>query len=135
MAATFNGAQRITFHDALEIMEVDFSDLTFTNSAEVNAVYDQIEQLIGDTGRKWYFMVNYRDMKIQPEAWFQHALRGKDINVASSLGTVRFDPREATREEILTRAREEGFNPNIVSTREEALARIAEIRESSAAPA
>jgi len=41
---------------------------------------------------------------------------------------VRFDPQEPTREEILKRAQTEDFNPNLVSTREEALKRIAEMK-------
>ena len=128
----FNRRNRVTFHRKMGIMEVDFSDLTFVNSAQVNALYDAIESMIRDTDQKWYFLVNYRAMKIEPEAWFQHAIRGKDINVANSLGTVRFDPREATREQILLRANQEGFNPNIVSTREEALLRIDELKQAKA---
>jgi len=122
--STFDEHNRITFHSDLEIMEVDFSELTFANSAVVNAVYDAIERLVAQTGRKWYFMVNYRDTKIEPDAWFQYALRGKEINVASSLGSVRFDPREPTRAEILKRSEKEEFNPNLVSTRDEAVERI-----------
>jgi len=110
-------------------MEVDFSDFKFENSNDVNNVYDAIEKLVAKTNRKWFFMVNYRNTQIFPDAWFQFASRGKDINIASSLGSVRFDPREPTRDEILKRARNEDFSPNLVSTREEALARIEEIKE------
>lgn len=127
----FDAHQRVMFHKEDDIMEVDFSDLTFSDSAQVNAIYDDIESLIRNTGQKWYFLVNYRAMRIEPDAWFQHALRGKNINVANSLGTVRYDPREATREQILQRANQEGFNPNIVSTREEALLRIDELKHTT----
>ena len=120
---------RITFHHDLEVMEVDFSDLTFSNSAFVNGVYDVIEGLVAETGRKWYFMVNYHGTQINPDAWFRYALRGKDLNIASSLGSVRFDPREPTRKEILARARTDDFNPNLVSTRDEALLRILEMKQ------
>lgn len=124
----FDEMKRVTFHKDTEIMEVDFSDFQFENSKDVNAVYDAIETLIAKTQNKWYFMINYKNTQISPDAWFQFALRGKDINVASSLGSVRFDPREPTREEILKRAKNEDFSPNLVSSREEALARINEIR-------
>ena len=122
--SVFNEQDRITFHTDLEIMEVDFSDFSFTDSGAVNTAYDAIERLIAETGSKWYFMVNYRGTKIFPDAWFQYASRGKDINVKSSLGSVRFDPREPTRAEIMKRAEAEDFNPNLVSTRDEAVERI-----------
>jgi len=77
-------------------------------------------------------MVNYRSTKIDPDAWFQYASRGKDINVASSLGSVRFDPREPTRAEIMKRAESENFNPNLVSTRDEAVERILVMKRESA---
>lgn len=129
---TFDEDSRITFHHELEIMEVDFSDFSFTESSDVNTVYDAIERQIAKTNRKWYFMVNYRGTKIDPDAWFQYARRGKDINVASSLGSVRFDPREPTRAEIMKRAESENFNPNLVSTRDEAVERILVMKRESA---
>lgn len=129
---TFDEDSRITFHHELEIMEVDFSDFSFTESSDVNTVYDAIERQIAKTNRKWYFMVNYRGTKIDPDAWFQYARRGKDINVSSSLGSVRFDPREPTRAEIMKRAESENFNPNLVSTRDEAVERILVMKRESA---
>lgn len=132
MWSSFDENSRITFHHDLEIMEVDFSEFIFLNSKDVNNVYDAIERLIAKTDRKWYFMVNYRGTKINPDAWFQYALRGKDINVASSLGSVRFDPREPTRAEIMKRAKSDDFNPNLVSTRDEAVERILVMKREAA---
>lgn len=123
---------RIRFLEDLDIMEVDFSNLVFNTTAEVNLVYDCIEKLVQKTDRKWFFMVNYNNTRIQPEAWFQYAVRGKSLNVSSSLGSVRFDAAEPTRLEIEKRAKSEDFNPNLVSTREEALERINEMRAEAA---
>ncbi len=126
--STFNAKKRITFHGRLDIMEVDFSNFIFEDSDDVNAAYDAIEELVAATQQQWYFLVNYKNTRIDPDAWFQFANRGKKINNSSSLGSVRFDPQEPTREEILKRAQTEDFNPNLVSTREEALKRIAEMK-------
>jgi hypothetical protein len=131
MNTPFDESKRIIFHEELNVMEVDFSDITFTNSGDVNSIYDAVEKLVGNTAQKWYFMVNYGNTQIFPEAWFQFSLRGKNINMQSSLGSVRFDPREPTRLEILERAKDENFNPNLVSTREEALDRIEEMKVNS----
>lgn len=122
-------SRRVTFHPDLQIMEVDFSDHTFTRSADVNTFYDEIEKQIGATDKQWYFMVNYKNTEILPDAWHSWAMRGGRLNAASSLGTVRFDPNEKTKEDIRKRASADDFNPNIVATREEALARIAELRQ------
>jgi len=127
--STFDADKRITFHRRLDIMEVDFSDFIFENSEDVNSAYDAIEKLVADTQQQWYFLVNYKNTQINPDAWFQFANRGKKINIESSLGSVRFDPQEPTRDEILKRAQTEDFNPNVVSTRDEALTRIAEMKE------
>lgn len=130
--SNFDEQKRITFHHELEIMEVDFSEFSFPDSDTVNQAYDAIERLIAETDRRWYFMVNYQNTRIEPEAWFQFALRGKDINTASSLGSVRFSPGEPTRAEILKRAESEEFNPNIVSSRDDAVERILVMKRENA---
>ena len=127
--STFDADKRITFHGRLDIMEVDFSNFIFESSEDVNQAYDAIEKLVADTRQQWYFLVNYKNTRIDPDAWFQFAYRGKKINISSSLGSVRFDPQEPTRDEILKRSKTEDFNPNLVSTREEALVRIAQMKE------
>ena len=122
-------SKRVTFHPDLQIMEVDFSDHTFARSADVNQFYDEIERQVAATEKQWYFMVNYKNTEILPEAWHSWAMRGGRLNAASSLGTVRYDPNDKTKEDLRKRASADDFNPNIVATREEALARIAELRQ------
>ncbi len=122
---------RVTFHDDLEIMEADFSDYTFASSADVNAFYDVITSKIAETGRSWYFMVNYQGTEILPDAWYQWAMRSKKLNAASSMGTVRFNPHEATRLEIMKRAKADDADPNLFGSRDDALARIVQLRSSA----
>src|ERR687897_85479 len=50
---------RLSFHDAIETMEVDFSDFVFADAAMVDAFYDHIDRRVGATGRRWYFLVLY----------------------------------------------------------------------------
>jgi hypothetical protein len=119
---------RIQFHEELEVMDVDFSDLTFRTSVDVNECYDLIESRVGATKCKWYFLVNYRNCHIEPEAWFAYAHRGKLLNEASSLGSVRYSADHETRAEIRAKAAEEKFDANLFASREAALARIAEMR-------
>lgn len=123
-------AERIKFHSDEQIMEVDFSDHTFATSADVNLFYDEISRQIADTNQKWYFLVNYGNTEILPEAWYNWAVRGGRLNKTYSLGTVRFAPQEKTKQDIQKRARADEFNPNLVSTREEALARINALKQS-----
>lgn len=125
--------ERLRFQGEDEVMDVDFSDFTFDSSATVHAFYDHIEQRIHQTGKKWYFLVNYRNCRIYPEAWTAFAVRGKRVNEASSLGSVRYETRDETQSEIRRRAEDERFDPNLFESREAALARIAEWREAAAA--
>lgn len=119
---------RLRFHDLMDVMDVDFSHLTFADSADVNTVYDFIDAQVAETGRKWYFLVNYEDCRIDSDAWFQFALRGKNLNIASSLGSVRYAPPKSTETEIRKRSQQEKFESNLFDSRDEALLRIAQMR-------
>ena len=119
---------RIIFHDGLQIMEADFSNMSFTTSKQVNLAYDELEQAITETGEdKWFFLVNYSGTKIDQTAWFAYSLRGKDLNLAHSQGSVRFDVGEETRKEIARRANTEDFDANLFTNREDAINRIAQL--------
>ena len=116
---------RIAFHLADQVLEIDLSDLTFENSADINQLYDRLEARIAETGEKdWFFLINYRGTRIDPGAWVAHARRGKDLNLAHSMGTVRFDASPETREQIERSAGTDNFDPNLFADRNEALERL-----------
>lgn len=119
---------RVTFFEDAEIMEVDFHDFTFHHSRDVDDFYDFIEDEIRRTDRKWYFLVNYNGCRIEPAAWVRYAHRGKTLNIAASLGSVRYATGSENEADIRLRAESQGFRPNIRNTREEALARIDEMK-------
>ena len=119
---------RIIFHDDIQVMEADFSGFDFDNSATVNRFYDRIEERIAETGEElWFFLVNLCDTRIDTSAWFAYSRRGRSLNLAHSMGSVRFDASEVTRRQIERDANTEAFNPNLFTNREDALARIAEM--------
>lgn len=116
---------RIVFHSDTQIMEVSFVNMRLSNSLEVNQFYDQIEQRIAGTGeRLWFFLVNYCETRIDNEAWFAFSRRGKELNKAHSMGSVRFDASEITRRQIERDAGTEAFDPNMFFDRESALKRL-----------
>lgn len=119
---------RIEFLPRDEIMQVDFSDMSFEHARDVNDVYDFIEEQIGGTGQKWYFLINYDGTRIQSAAWVAYARRGKKLNMAWSLGSVRYAPGSETATDIRMRAESQEFRPNIRNTRAEALDRIEEMK-------
>ena len=120
--------RRIVFHKDFDIMEVDFSNMSFETSAQVDEFYDEVEKRIEETGKKWYFLVNYENCSIEQKAWVSFGVRGKRVNLASSLGTVRFNARADTADTIEEKARKEDFDPNLFRTRSAALARIMELQ-------
>ncbi len=119
---------RLSFEEDLHVMNVNFSGITFAHSLDVNNFYDFLEEGARATGKKWYFLVDYNDCKINPEAWVSYALRGKNLNIEFSLGSVRFMAGSETEQEIRLRAESQDFRPNIRNSREEALERIDEIK-------
>jgi hypothetical protein len=83
-------AARITVLEDLDVIEVDFSELSFHDSNSVNDFYDVLDMIVGATDRDWYFAINIRDCSVWPEAWIAFAHRGKKLKEACSLGTVRY---------------------------------------------
>ena len=119
---------RIRFDTDRQTMEVDFTGMNFDCSTRVNAFYDRVEELILETGEPlWFFLVNLFDMRIDSSAWFAYTRRGKALNLAHSMGSVRYDASEITRNQIIRQANTEAFDPNLFDNREAALARIAEM--------
>ena len=120
--------RRIAFHDDLQTMEADFSEFHFDSSEVVNRMYDRLEARIAATGEeKWFFLVNLNNTRIDPVAWTAYSRRGKALNMAHSMGSVRFDASEVTRRQIERAANTEAFDPNLFSNRDAAIARIREI--------
>lgn len=117
--------RRIAFHDDLQIMEADFSGFHFDTSATVNRFYDRLEERIAQTGEKlWFFLVNLNGARIDPDAWIAYSRRGKALNLAHSMGSVRFDASPETARQILRDANTEAFDPNLCASREAALDRL-----------
>ena len=113
---------RIKFHDHDEVMEVSFEDLKLAHSVDVNFFYDRIEERIAATGHDlWFFLVNYSNARIEPDAWFAFSQRGKALNLAHSMRSVRFDPSDITLRQIKNAGSRENFDPNLFYDRASAL--------------
>ncbi len=124
-------SDRIHFFPDLKVMEVDFSDITFDNSPMVDQFYDEIERQIEASNEKWYFLVNYRNCRIFELAWIRFAQRGKRVNIASSLGSVRYAVRGDLGKTIEASAKAEHFDLNMFKSREDALAEVECMKQNS----
>ena len=120
---------RVIMHDELGAMEADFSDMTLATVADVDAYYDEADRRLAETGKRWYFLVNYTNCVIAPEAWDRFAERGKHTNITYGLGTVRIGTSRSTRETIQQRAQREMFRTNIYDNRDQALLALGEMRK------
>lgn len=121
-------AGRVHVLDEMETIEIDFSDFAFKSTKIVNDFYDVIERIVDETRRDWYFVVNYGDCSIWPEAWVAFAHRGKRINVTHSLGTVRYASRDDAEDGGQTDFRSDSYDPNLFESREAAFAKIEEMK-------
>ena len=120
----------VDFHDDLRVMEVHFNDVIFEDSKMVDAVYDTLERGIAASGQnKWFFLVNYKNCRIYETAWIRFAQRGKSLNIAHSMGSVRFAVHEALGQTIVNSAKTQNFDPNLFPSREEALEEIERMRQ------
>ncbi len=124
----------ITFDHDLQIMEVNFSNLTFDSAKMVDQYYDEIDRQMAELeSDQWYFLVNYQNCRIFELAWIRFAQRGKRLNLAHSLGSVRFAVREDVSQSIEASAKSQHFDPNLFASREGALAEIEKMKQSSQA--
>ena len=89
---------RIHLLEDLSIIEVDFSNFEFKSSKLVNKFYDELETKIKQSSKNWYFIVNYTNCSIWPQAWVAFAHRGKKINTGYSLGTVRYSQQSQSEQ-------------------------------------
>jgi hypothetical protein len=127
--------ERIHFLTAGDTVEVDLSSMEFSSSKVVNEFYDVLDHAIEASGRSWYFAVNYRDCSIWPEAWVAFAHRSKKVNVSYSLGSVRYVEHDEADGEAVNGASASAESSDTFSSREQALAHIAALREAAQAPA
>src|SRR5210317_2191534 len=122
--------QLVDFYDDIRVMEVHFNEMVFEDSAMVDSVYDAIETAIANSGQsKWFFLVNYKNCRIYETAWIRFSQRGKSLNIAHSMGSVRFAVREDLSQTIENSAKKQNFDPNLFESRDEALAEIERMRK------
>ncbi len=114
---------RVTILEAAQIVEIVFTGLYFHTTADVNAFYDYVEKQIAETGEPlWFFMVNTEGYRIDGDAWFAFTRRGKDLNEAHSMKTVRYDADPLTVAQIVREKGTERENPNLFGSRKDAMA-------------
>jgi branched-chain amino acid transport system ATP-binding protein len=120
---------RIRIIEAIEALEVDFSNIAFMSKDDIDEFYDDVDRLLGATGRRWYFLVDYTGCTIADDVWDHFGERGKHSNITYGLGTVRFGLSDSTRQAIRTHAMLTQFRANVFDTREEALAALGDLRK------
>lgn len=120
-------AARVHVLEDINTVEIDYSDFVFDSSKTVNDFHEVVESIVEKTGHKWYFLVNYRNCSIWPEAWIAFAHRGKKVNVSYSLGTARYSESKGDK----AATTDDNFDPDLFPSRESALARLAELKTQS----
>lgn len=121
-------AARIRLDRVAGIAEIDLSDVRFSDSATVNAFYDVVDALVERSGRRWYFLVDYKGCNVWPEAWVAFAHRGKKVHIGYSLGTVRFAELDGERNPDERLKQFGASDPDFCTSRAAGLARIGEMK-------
>ncbi|MCF8481742.1 MAG: hypothetical protein K9H25_15045 [Rhodospirillum sp.] len=115
---------RIHFLDepGLDVVEVDFSDVVFSDTEVVTAFHDVVDRTLEATGKRWFIIVNFKDCKVWPEAWVAFAHRGKKTAIQRSSGVVRFGEPPGPVS-----------SPNECADRDAALARVRDLAKETGA--
>ncbi|MDX1401475.1 MAG: ABC transporter ATP-binding protein [Kiloniellales bacterium] len=122
--------ERIQFHDSIDVMEIDFSGIDFASGDVVDEFYDQVDQRLAETNKRWYFLVDYRECEIGPEAWERFADRGRASNLTHGLGTARIGLSPEIKDQVRKRAKDNlFFRANIYESRDEALRTLEALRK------
>ncbi|MEM7562615.1 MAG: hypothetical protein AAF353_06140 [Pseudomonadota bacterium] len=122
----YDYSDRIRFDERLNIVDIDFSDFEFNNSGVVNHFYDELDQRIEQSGKRWYFVVNYRRCTVWPEAWVAFAHRGSKVNASYSLGTIRYiEPVDGDEADSALLS-----DPDVLDSRDAALMQVENWRQS-----
>ena len=120
---------RVIQHDDIGTMESDFSGMHFATDTQVDAFYDELDNRLEATGKRWYFLANYTNCVIEPGAWGRFAARGKATNIKHGLGAVRVGTGAGAHETIQQRAQREMFRANMYETRDQAILALGEMRK------
>ncbi|MEM6478836.1 MAG: hypothetical protein AAF647_07300 [Pseudomonadota bacterium] len=124
----FTFTKRFVFRPREERLDIDFSGVNMAHSRDVHDIYNWLEHAIRATERKWWFLIDYSGFRIQSGAWVAYDQRKTACEAALSLGTVRYAAGAETETDIRLRMESRGKRPNIRNTRDEALARLEELR-------
>ncbi|MEO0487238.1 MAG: hypothetical protein AAF092_15135 [Pseudomonadota bacterium] len=124
----FGFIKRFVFRPKDQILDIDFSGVNMAHSRDVHDIYNWLEHAVRATGQKWWFVMDYTGFRIQSGAWVPYDQRKTACEAEFALGTVRYAPGAETETDIRLRMESRGTRPNIRNTREEALARLAELR-------
>lgn len=116
---------RVAILEGAQVIEITFTGLYFRTTADVNAFYDYIETRLNETGEPlWFFMINTQDYRVDEGAWFAFTRRGRDLNEAHSMRTLRYDADPETLAQIGRTEGTDRENPNLFPSRAAALAHL-----------
>jgi len=114
------------------IVDINLEGVDFTNAQETYLFHDALDRAVTETGRTWFFLTCFTGCTITPEAAEQFSMRRTHSHINFSRGAVRYGASDELDRAMTTL----GSNAKAVkvsfNTREEALQKIEEIRNSGA---
>jgi len=123
-----NYATRIDFDHGQSVLFLDLRDMSILTPRQADIFYDTLETAIGKTGCNWYVVSNYQGCEIGPGAAPQFGFRRNVFNETYSLGSVRFAASAAFDRMLLGNSKDPRYDGNVCVTRDEALARVDELK-------
>lgn len=126
---TKTNGNRIRINKRQQTVQLDLSELTFETAAQVNRFYDLLEKrLTARREKKWYFLVNLKNLHLCMDSWIAFAIRGKRVNDIWSWATVHYGPHISLHQAIASQLGCTGAEPILFPTRPQALSFLTKLK-------
>ena len=110
-----------------ETMRVSFAGCHFADANAVDVCFDALDNRAADGARRWYFLVDYADSTLAPEAVDQLIARGRQTDLNHALGTVRIGADAQLRARIRQHATNSGYRAQLHANCNQATFAISEM--------
>ena len=118
---------RLAYDEEHNILFLNFERLTVKTSADVKAIYAEIERRLKVIGHKVYGIVNYDHFDLDPQVENEYAAMVKSLVERHYFGVSRYSTSGFLRAKLGKALDERGVAPHIYESASEALAHVREV--------
>jgi propionate CoA-transferase len=123
--------QRLAYDEEHNILFLNFERLTVKTSADVQAIYDEIERRLKLIGHKVYGIVNYDHFDLDPQVEDEYAAMVKSLVDNYYFGVSRYTTSGFLRAKLGKTLDGRGVAPHIYESATDALAHVRDVGDAT----